>query len=115
MSWVHKTMIVPAANVSLARTITAGLAGDSGSNMFQTPLSASGTGTATHFISAGLIHDTFAALLTDANATYSACQQAGVVASLADIQNLLNVSTIDSGEPFDVMATLGLHLIQAAL
>lgn len=115
MSWVHQTMIVPATNVILARTITAGVGGDAGNNMFQTPLSPSGTGTATHYISAGLIESTFAALLTDANATYTACQKANVVASLADIQTLLNVSTIDTGEPFAIMAKLGLKLIQATL
>jgi hypothetical protein len=115
MSWVHRSMIVPLANVDLARSMTAGLAGPSGTNMFTTPLSASGALPASHFISAGLIQDTFAALLTDANATFAACQQAGLAVTLAQIQALLAASTIDAGEPFAVMARLGLQMIQGAI
>lgn len=61
--WRHRTLIVPADHAALARNLCAVLAGPAGAGMFLTPLSASGLHPATHYISAGLIEDTFAAIL----------------------------------------------------
>lgn len=61
--WTHRTIIVPATIAESARAACAGLAGPGGSNMFTTPLSATGMFPATHYISSGLIEDQFANLL----------------------------------------------------
>ena len=61
--WTHRTIIVPATHAEAARTACAGLAGPGGSGMFTTPLSATGTLPASHYISSGLIEDQFASLL----------------------------------------------------
>lgn len=61
--WVHRTIIVPATHVEAARGACAGLAGPGGSNMFVTPLSATGMFPASHYISSGLIEQPFANLL----------------------------------------------------
>ena len=61
--WLHRSIIVAAAQRDLAADICATLAGAGGSGMFTTPLSADGAAPATHYISAGMIEDAFAALL----------------------------------------------------
>lgn len=61
--WTHRTIIVDAAQVELARSLCAAIVGPAGEGMFSTPLSATGLFPATHYISAGLIEDTFASIL----------------------------------------------------
>jgi len=63
MTWLHRSIIVSAAQRDLAAQLCAVLAGPGGSNMFTTPLSPNGAAPATHYISSGLIEDNFAALL----------------------------------------------------
>ena len=63
MDWTHRTLIVPANQVELARSLCAALAGPAGEGMFNTPLSPTGLYPATHYISAGLIEEQFANLL----------------------------------------------------
>ena len=63
MTWTHRSIIVAADQRDLAAQLCAVLAGAGGSNMFTTPLSADGAEPATHYISAGMIEDNFAALL----------------------------------------------------
>ena len=63
MSWINRTMIVPSEHVDLARALAEGISGPVGAGMWTTGLSADGAEPATHYISAGLIEDTFAALL----------------------------------------------------
>ena len=63
MTWTHRSIIVAAAHRDLAAQLCAVLAGPGGSNMFITPLSSTGAEPATHYISAGMIEDNFAALL----------------------------------------------------
>ncbi|MEP6587517.1 MAG: hypothetical protein ABJA84_02010 [Polaromonas sp.] len=103
--------------------------------MFETPCSPTGTGTATHYITEGLIDAQFAALLplttivdgvattTPGNAEYlwGACQQgaaaqAGFVltATFADVQALLSQGDVSEQGPFEALARLGLQLIQVA-
>jgi len=55
MTDVFRTMIVPAAEVTLARQIATTVAPVGGVGMFTTPLSSSGQGPATHYISTGFI------------------------------------------------------------
>ena len=61
--WRHRTLIVSADHAALARNLCAALAGPAGKGMFSTALSASGLYPATHYISAGLIAEPFAAIL----------------------------------------------------
>ena len=68
--WVHRTIIVPATHVEAARAACAGLAGPGGSNMFVTPLSATGMFPASHYISSGMIEAPFADLLPLTSVTY---------------------------------------------
>ena len=68
--WTHRTIIVDAPQVELARTLCATLAGPAGAGMFSTPLSATGLFPATHYISAGLIEAPFADLLPLTVVTY---------------------------------------------
>ncbi len=56
-------MIVPVDHVDLARSLCATLAGDGGSGMFTTALSATGDDPPTHYISSGLIESDFSDLL----------------------------------------------------
>lgn len=62
-TWIHRTLIVPANQVELARSLCAALVGPAGEGMFNTPLSPTGLYPATHYISTGLIEEQFANLL----------------------------------------------------
>ena len=113
MSWVHRTVIIPQAYVALARSLAAAATadqGNSGAGMFMTGLNATGAGTPTHWISAGLMWPQFAAMLADANAIYTAT---GGTVPLATIQAMLAASTIRAdANPHAVLAELGLKIIQ---
>lgn len=115
MSWVHRTLIVPLANVTVARRLCDGLAPSaSGSNMFLSELSVTGLLPATHYISSGLIQDNFAALLDAGAATIYA--QAQLVPALTDItllqvQTLMTAATITSTDPYSTIASLGLKQV----
>lgn len=118
MSWVNRTVIVTAADQALAQSLTAGIAGPSGAGMFTTALSPSGAAPATHYISRGLIFQSFASLMLDANAMFSAAQAAAVAVTLAQCQTLVSDSVVQDAEaegPFATMARLGLKMIQGAL
>lgn len=111
-------MIVTAANAPLARSLAASIAvGDSGKGMWTTGLSASGTGTPTHYVSAGLIWPEFAAMLNDPAAIVAA---SGGQVTLAQAQALLSSSTIvapaagQEPKPLDVIAAAGLKIISEA-
>jgi hypothetical protein len=125
--WRHRTLIVPADHAGLARSLCAALAGPAGEGMFSTPLSASGLFPATHYISAGLIEDTFAALLPlDIPATAEAQAQripghpeavlAGLpegyapMPTLAEVQALFAALDITASDPLTRIAQLGLSL-----
>ena len=121
-------MIVAAQDADLARALAGGLAPDTDTQgMWRTPLSATGEAPATHFISAGLIQEEFAALLGSAQATYEA---AGGQVPLEVIEGLYARSTIHgptrevliegepqtvATDPSQVLAELGLQPIQGSL
>lgn len=115
MSYVHRTMIVKAAKAQQVRDLCATLAGPPGSGMFTTALSATGTGTATHYISAGMIEEQFSAVLSDPAVMRGACQQAGVAITLATCTALLAAADISDEPPFDALARMGLMLRGEAL
>ncbi len=127
--WTHRTIIVDAAKVELARSLCAAIAGPAGEGMFSTPLSASGLFPATHYISAGLIEDTFAAILPldipateDAEAQRIPGQPEAVLAALpedyapqptlAEVETLFAAIDVTEQDPQVVMARLGLAMAQ---
>ena len=124
MAYVKRTIIVPLAMQAFAQALCKGLAGPAGDGMFTTPLSATGTLPATHYISSGMIDQPMAALLADANLIVSACAAATptVPCTLAQAQALLAAATITDctyagvdEAPLQTIARLGLKMIQARL
>lgn len=107
-AWTHRTMIVPAALAPLARQLAAGIAGESGQGMWQTPLSATGAAPATHYISAGLVWPEFAALLTDPQAIVA---RSGGAVDLATAQALASASVVSTDPAASVLAAQGLQIV----
>ena len=121
--WVHRTIIVDATQVELARSLCAALAGPAGGGMFTTPLSASGSLPATHYISAGLIEDTFASLLPNhlegeqldpgnPATIVQLAEQAGVEVVEAAVNSLLSSVYVSEAQPEAVLSFLNLTIIQ---
>ena len=130
----HRTFIVPAAVVGMARAMCEGLAWQAGDNMFITELSATGASPATHYISSGPISDDMAALLplttvtqdADGNAVVSTAPgdpayvvelaaQAGITVTVEQVAGLLASVDVSDQAPFAAMARLGLKLVQRPL
>lgn len=111
MSYVHRTIIVPAARVERARGLCAQLAGPPGEGMFPRGLSSNGMPPATHCCGSGPIEDTFAAVLADPAVMHGACQAAGISITLAECTALLAAADISEEPPFDALARVGLTLI----
>lgn len=127
--WINRTMILPEAFVDMARALAEGISGPAGAGMWTTGLSADGTEPATHYISTGLIEDTFAALLplttyttdsegnetgetTPGNAEYIAGE---AEAPLAVIEALLAAVTVTDEPAHTAMARMGLVIVTPAL
>ena len=110
MDWVHRTIIVPDAVVVPARMACEALAGAGGSGMYTTPLSPTGELPATHWISSGLIEQSFADLLANPDTLAAVATQAGI--DPAPLVAIIAASDI-TDEPADVaLARLGLQLCQ---
>ena len=119
MSWVHRTMIVPVAQIAAAQSLCEGLAGIAGSEMFMCQLATDIGGPQSHGMSTGLLSPQFAALMPlwertqdepDAWAQTSAGQPATIVAlaaqqgialTLAEVTALLSAVWV-SNEPWPV-------------
>lgn len=125
--WRHRTLIVTADHADLARSLCAAIAGPAGEGMFSTALSASGLYPATHYISAGLIEDTFASILPldipateDTEAQRIPGHPEAVLAALpddyapmptmAEVEALFAGIGITEGDPLARIAQLGLSL-----
>lgn len=118
MSWVNRTIIVAASDAPLARSLSAGIAGESGTGMFSRELAPTSAGPASHFISSGFVWPQYAALMQDANAMYAAAQSAGASVTLAQCQALVANSTVQDASlesPTATLARLGLTFVQKAL
>lgn len=130
--YCFRSLIVPDANVALARQLAETLAGSAGAGMWTTPLSPTGTEPATHWISTGLLGSDFAALLplweyhqdddgtwTDYEVSpgqpetivYLAAEQ-GLTVSLADVEALLNAADVTEQEWPVACGRLGLQMVQ---
>lgn len=124
--YVHRTMIIPAPLVELARNLAVGLAGEPASGMWETGLSPTGEEPATHYVSSGMIEDTFAEMIVDAEAMHAATVAAGVEVPLEHLQALVTTSTVTDGTfldeegnlqsegPHQTFARLGLQLVVSA-
>lgn len=119
MTWAHRFLVVPDAQVATARTLAKQLAVPPGADgMWTTGLNATGAGVPTHWVSSGLVHTDMAALLGNAAATFAAYQASGGAAiTLAQITALYAAVTIRAdaqGAEAAAIAALGLKLIQPA-
>ena len=125
--WTYRALVVPDALVTYARELTAAVAGEAGAGMYSAGLSPTGQEPATHWISAGLIADEFAALLPlttyppDADPIHTPGQPDTVAAiatangyptTAEQVQALLDASDITEQDPQVVMARLGLQMVQ---
>ena len=128
--WVHRTIIVPATHAEAARAACAGLAGPGGSNMFVTPLSATGMFPASHYISSGMIEAPFANLLPltsvvlaedgtpsaniqpgNAALTAQLAADAGLPFTEEEISMLLSAVDVSEQPAEDALVRLGLRMI----
>lgn len=129
---IFRTLIVPAANVNLARAIATSF-GPGGEGMWTTPLSASGLAPATHYISTGYVPPEYGYLVPlqvwevdedgdwvlvasepgDPVAVYEAATAQGVVCTQADVNALFAAADVTEQEPFVAMGRLGVKIIQA--
>ena len=116
MSWVHRCMIVPTEHVELARSLCAALAGDGGTGMFTTALSATGQDQATHYISSGLIESDFSDLLPlsstpgQPDVVHSLALQSGMSVSVDDVTRLLAAVDVSEEPPAEALGRLGLAM-----
>lgn len=125
-TWTHRCLIVPNAQVEFARSLSAAIAGLSGTGMWTAQLSAGGNEPATHWISSGMIDQRFADLLPvmryplDADPIYTPGQaslaaylatKAGFAATEADVQALFDVSDASDQDPHAAMQRLGLQMV----
>lgn len=118
MTQFHRSIIQIAAQAPRSRDLCAQLAGQPGAGMFKRGCVAEDApeGAApTHYISAGMIEDTFAAVLADPAVMHGACQAAGISITLAECTALLAAADISEEPPFDALARVGLRLIAEEL
>ena len=108
------TLIVTAQLTPLARALAAGLS-PGGVGMFTTGLSADGNEPATHFISSGWINAEIGELLTDADALYAACVEAGAEVTLAQCQALVTTSDVSDEEAVAALERLGLQMVRTEM
>lgn len=121
----YRCIIVPDAQVQYARDISAAAAGPAGSGMYTTPLSPTGELPATHWISAGLISQSFADMLPltifpEDSDPITTPGEALLVADLAtandyptthdDVQALFDASDVTEQDAFTALARLNLKI-----
>lgn len=100
MSWIYRTLVVPAPLAEQVKGLCAILAGAAGESMFTTALSSTGSLPATHYISAGMISEEFASLLPlngqggDVNHLVSLAASAGTNISYEVLEAILNASIV---------------------
>jgi hypothetical protein len=131
---IFRTLLIPDANVALAREIAASF-GPGGVGMFTTPLSSDGDEPATHYISSGYVPAEFAYMVPcqtwtqdengewvlvssepgDPIAVYTHAVEAGVECTQDDVDALFAAADVTSQEPFTAMARLGLQIVNPPL
>ena len=131
---VFRTMIVAASDAPLARSIAATLAPAYAQGMWETPLSATGTEPATHYISSGPVGAGFAAPLPLATwaqegdppqwvrTSYDPGHAALVAqrcrdndppleVTAAEVQHMFDASDVTIEDPWAAMGRLGLKIV----
>lgn len=106
VNWVHRCLIVPAALQVQCQALAASLT-PAGAGMWTTPMSTTGSGSPTHFISSGLVDKVLADLLDSPQALAT-----GTGIPLTQAQVILAAADVSTDEPHVAMARLGLKLIQ---
>lgn len=118
-NWTYRCLIVPDDQVVFARALSATVAGSAGAGMWTTPLSPTGAEPATHWISAGLISQDFAALLPLGDEPGNAALVAelatanGMETTAEQVQALFDVADVTEEESHTAMARLGLVMVSA--
>ncbi len=133
-TWAFRTIICPAAQVSLAQMLfEAAAEGDAGKGMLTTPLSPTGGLPATHYVSSGGIYSEFADLLPlttieqiddapvestrpgQVETVEAMCAAKGITLPAGTIGALfsaLDVTDVEQIDTFAAMARLGLQMVQ---
>ena len=126
---IFRTLIVPDANVGLARAIASSF-GPGGDGMWITPLSPTGDEPVTHYISTGLVPPEYGYLVPcqtwtqnedgdwimtgeepgNPQAVYAHCLETGVECTQADIDALFAAADVTEQPPFFAMGRLGLQI-----
>jgi hypothetical protein len=127
---IFRTLIVPTANVELARAIAASF-GSGGVGMWTTPLFADGKDPAAYYISSGYVPPDYGYLVPcqwweqgedgtwtmtgsepgDPVAVYHAATSQGVECTQEDVDALFAVADVTEQEPFTAMGRLGVQIV----
>ena len=128
-----RTLIVPADQAEIARTIAATLDPANCQGMFTTPLSPTGDEPATHYISSGYINSGFANLVPftvwaqqndppewvevshspgHPAKTFELCAEAGLEYPLEDIEVMYASSDVTAEDPWVALGRIGLQIVQ---
>ena len=133
MSDTFLTLIVPDAEVALARTVAATM-DPGGVGMWTTPLSADGQEPATAWISTGWVPEGWQAIVPtqtweqaedgtwtetgstpgDPDAVLAACEAAGLEVTAAEIAALFAAADVTAQDPWVAMGRLGLQLLSSS-
>lgn len=120
MPWIHRTLVCPAHLVDAARELCAAVH-PAGAGMFSAPASSTGEAPATHWVTVGLVEDTWAPAFLAPEYLFGAAQMGAaeqglaLTATLADARALLEQGDI-SDEPWGlVVARLSLKLVASGL
>jgi len=129
---IFRTLIVPADQADLARTIAATLDPAHSQGMFKTPLSSTGKAPATHFISSGMIAEGFAALIPLATwaqqgdppewvrtsydpgkpaVTAAMCAKAELEVTEAQVKALFDAADVTAEDPWAALGRLNLRIV----
>jgi hypothetical protein len=123
----YRCLIIPDSQAAYASELSAVVAGPAGDGMYTTPLSPTGAEPVTHWISAGIISDEFAAMLPlttyplDADPITTAgnpeavamlANSAGYITTTEQVQTLFDASNVTEQEAHEAIARMGLQLAQ---
>ena len=129
MSWTYRCLIIEDSQVEMARTLTATIAGPSGSNMWTTALtSKDDPNLITHWISAGLLQENFANLMPlseldedanlivisegQSNLAHYLANKAGMQVTIEEIQAVFAASSVTKENPQDALYRLNLIMLK---
>lgn len=109
MSYIFKTIIVPASHVELARAVCAS-AGSGGEGMFIVKCAPVNNPEDIHYISSGLIGSAFESAFSSTGIIVTMAEEANVEVTLEQIEELMSVADI-SDEGLGALTRLGMKII----